>query len=177
MPCSWPNRFKGGRTIDTPVISLDILPTVLDAMGQLRTTTNRFDGKSLLPLMTGETQEHHETLFWSKGSEGQWAVRRGDWKLHSDRGRTDLIHLAKDPAETKNLADRHPEIVEQLTVAYQKWIEPMPNPITGGSKHWGGDPNGDSNRERRRLRNRRQPRRGRAIQRRNRDTSRPDGSR
>ena len=173
---SWPKGFERGRTINTPVISLDILPTVLDAMGRLR-KPHHFDGKSLLPLISGVAQEHHETLFWSKGSEGQWAVRRGDWKLHSDRGRTDLIDLAKDPAESKNLANQHPEIVDQLTVAYQKWIDPMPNPITGGSKQWQGDPEGESNRERRRLRNRRRPERRRAIQRRNRDTSRLDGSR
>lgn len=27
---SWPDKFQGGRTVDTPVISFDILPTVLD---------------------------------------------------------------------------------------------------------------------------------------------------
>ncbi|MCP4174796.1 MAG: hypothetical protein GY758_28955 [Fuerstiella sp.] len=28
---SWPDRFTGGRTVDTPIISFDILPTALDA--------------------------------------------------------------------------------------------------------------------------------------------------
>ncbi|HIE98084.1 MAG TPA: N-acetylgalactosamine 6-sulfatase (GALNS) [Fuerstia sp.] len=39
---SWPARFKGGRVIDTPIISLDVLPTVLDALGQLK-PENSFD--------------------------------------------------------------------------------------------------------------------------------------
>ena len=30
---SWPKKFKGGRTIKTPVNSIDILPTVIDAVG------------------------------------------------------------------------------------------------------------------------------------------------
>ena len=51
---SWPARFAGGRAIDTPVVSLDVLPTVLDAVGAAPPAgAPPFDGKSLLPLLTG----------------------------------------------------------------------------------------------------------------------------
>jgi arylsulfatase A-like enzyme len=63
---SWPKQFRGGRTIDVPVISLDILPTAFDACGKLP-AQNDFDGKTLLPLLTGETTAHHGTLYWSQG--------------------------------------------------------------------------------------------------------------
>jgi arylsulfatase A-like enzyme len=130
---SWPERFKGGRTIDTPVISFDILPTVLDATKRLPAKTD-FDGKSLLPLLAGDATSHHDTLFWSKGEEDEWAVRRGDWKLHYRRGDVELIDLANDMSESTDLAGQHAEIVSELAGAFDAWIAQMADPITGDAK-------------------------------------------
>ena len=130
---SWPEQFEGGRSIDTPVISFDILPTVLDATNSLP-SGNNFDGKSLLPLLAGEATSHHGTLFWSKGEEDEWAVRHGDWKLHYRRGGIELIDLANDISETTNLASEHPELVSELAGAFDAWLAPMADPITGGAK-------------------------------------------
>ncbi len=130
---SWPDKFQGGRTVDTPVISFDILPTVLDALGAMP-TKNDFAGKSFLPLLTGESKQHHDTLFWSKGPDDEWAVRRGQWKLHWNKGKLELVNLADDPSETRNLAGDNAEKVKELREAYDKWIVTMADPITGGSK-------------------------------------------
>ena len=132
---SWPDRFKGGRTLKNPVISLDILPTALDALGQ-SFPEDRFDGKSLLPLLTDQPKQHHRTLYWSKGGEGDWVVRQGDWKLHVLKGKAELINLAKDPSEKVNLAQQHPLRVQEMTAAYRRWIQLMADPITGGSRFW-----------------------------------------
>jgi arylsulfatase A-like enzyme len=137
---SWPDKFKGNRTIDTPVISLDILPTVLDAIGVKTPAQPAFDGKSILPLLCGQTDKHHETLYWSTGSEGEWSVRRGDWKLHFVKGRKELFDLCIDPSEQTDAASEHPEIVKQLSDAYDSWIAEMTDPITGGSKQWSAAP-------------------------------------
>lgn len=130
---SWPAKFKGGRTIDTPVISFDILPTVLDASNSLP-AKNEFDGKSLLPLLSGDATSHHDMLFWSKGEQDEWAVRRNNWKLHYRRGRIELTNLANDLSETTDLAGKNPEIVNELAAAFDAWIAPMAEPITGGAK-------------------------------------------
>ncbi len=119
---SWPKEIKGGRTIDTPMISLDILPTVLDATNRL-TTDLDFDGKSLLPLLRGDAVQHHETLYWDTGSD--WAVRRGDWKLHFGRRKLELINLGQDPSETTDVSEQHPEKVRELEEAYQRWSAEM----------------------------------------------------
>ena len=135
---SWPSRFSGGRSINSPVISLDILPTVLDAIGARPPIDDVFDGKSLLPLLTGRDTIHHDTLYWSKGGDnGEFAVRGGDWKLHSVKDQQQLFNLAEDPGEKVNLAAKHPEQINTLNTAFDKWIEQMVNPITGGSKRWG----------------------------------------
>jgi arylsulfatase A-like enzyme len=134
---SWPARFRGGRTSDAPIISLDILPTALDACGVAAPTVNPFDGKSLLPLLTGQSTKHHDTLYWSTGGlSGEWAVRRGDWKLRSLRGQLELFQLADDPSEKMNLAAKHPDTVKALTALYDAWLEPMAEPIVSGRKRW-----------------------------------------
>jgi arylsulfatase A-like enzyme len=120
------------------VISLDILPTVLDAVGASPRAENEFDGKSLLPLLTGRSTTHHDTLYWSEGGDsGEWAVRGGNWKLHTMNDKQQLFNLADDPAEKANLAAKHPGQVKALNTAFDKWIEQMVDPITGGSKRWG----------------------------------------
>jgi arylsulfatase A-like enzyme len=128
---SWPAKFSGARTVDTPVISLDILPTAVAASGKLPAKDN-FDGKSLLPLLTGESQRHHDTLFWCKDG-GEWAVRRGEWKLRSVKGETELFNLADDPSEKRNLVDQHSQVVTMLSSAFDGWIRQMADPITGGA--------------------------------------------
>jgi arylsulfatase A-like enzyme len=137
---SWPAAFKGGRTIDTPVISLDVLPTALEAAGVTVPQDPPLDGKSLLPLLTGKSAHHHEALYWSSGgSTGDWAVRKGDWKLHGLRGQLELINLATDPSEQKNLAAAQPEKVKELTMLFDNWLDSMALPMTTGvSKKWGG---------------------------------------
>lgn len=130
---SWPARAPGKQVVDTPVISLDILPTVLDAIGVPAPAAPPFDGKSLLPLLTGQAQNHHNTLFWCKEG-GNWALRRNEWKLQTLKGEKELYNLRDDPSETTNLAAQQPDIVKTLSRAFDEWIAPMADPITGGSK-------------------------------------------
>jgi len=119
---SWPAKFKGGRTIDQPVISLDILPTVVEATGTGRLATRRFDGKSLLPLLTEKTTQHHPVLFWNSGEEkGEWAVREGNWKAHSLREKLELFDLENDPLEKTNLAPKHPNLAKRLAKRHTEW--------------------------------------------------------
>ena len=130
---SWPARFSGKRTLNTPVISLDILPTALDAIGVEPSTGPPMDGKSLLPLLTGHSTSHHETLYWCKDG-GEWAVRRGDWKLRSVRGQMELFDLGKDPSEQSNVVDVHPDLVKTLSEGFDRWLVEMADPITGGNR-------------------------------------------
>ncbi len=129
---SWPAKFSGGRTVEAPVISLDILPTSLDALDQL-SPAQEFDGKSLLPLLAEKSSTHHETLYWCKGA-GEWAVRRGDWKLRSVKGKTELFNIAVDPSEKRNVARKNSERAQELESAYDNWIAQMPQPTADGKK-------------------------------------------
>ncbi|MBL9202893.1 MAG: sulfatase-like hydrolase/transferase [Opitutaceae bacterium] len=134
---SWPAGFRGGRTLDTPISALDILPTALDAAGIPLPTDKPLDGRSLLPLLTEKTTRHIDTFYWSEGGEaGGFAVRSGDWKLVQQRNqpKIELFNLAKDPAETTDLAPQNAAKVAELTRLYDAWLDRMAEPLGGGSK-------------------------------------------
>ena len=119
---SWPAKFKGGRTIDEPVISLDILPTVIEATNTGRLAKRNFDGKSLLPLLNKKSTDHHPVLFWNSGEEkSEWAVRKGKWKAHSLRGKLQLFDLINDPYEKNDIASKQPELAKRLTELHADW--------------------------------------------------------
>jgi arylsulfatase A-like enzyme len=64
------------------------------------------------------------------GGRGDWrAVVHGDWKyLESGKGDRLLFDLAKDPGETTNVADRHPEVKERLRALLGTWMASLPPP-------------------------------------------------
>ena len=48
----WPGKIGKARTIDKPIIGVDILPTLLDAAGAKPVANQPVDGVSILPLLT-----------------------------------------------------------------------------------------------------------------------------
>ena len=128
---SWPNRFKGGTVIDTPIMSIDILPTVLDATQNGKYDPSEFDGKSILPLIEGKSTQHHSVLYWDSWDITRgWAVRRGDWKMKNSKKGVELFNLKTDPSEKTNVANEHPEIVSSLETLYQAWRAQMPDSLS-----------------------------------------------
>jgi arylsulfatase len=56
--------------------------------------------------------------------EGNRALCRGDMKLVAEYGKPwELYDLARDRSETKNLAAERPEIVRELSSAYDQWAK------------------------------------------------------
>ncbi len=119
----WPAKLPAGKTFEKPVIQLDILPTILAAVGAKTQPAKTLDGVDLVPYLTGTNSEiPHDKLFWRFGQ--QWAVRSGDWKLVNARGGSgsaELYDLAADIGESKDLAKEKPEIVEKLRAEYAAW--------------------------------------------------------
>ena len=140
---SWPAKLKPGTSCDVPIISLDLLPTALAAAGVTAKPAKPFDGKNILPALTGEVKELHHDLFWSEGGEtGEWAVRSGNWKLVASPQRKELFDLAADPGEKTDLAAKQPEKVRALTALYDRWLDEMAEPTSGQPKRHGGDATG-----------------------------------
>jgi len=133
----WPARYRGGRTVDALVQSMDIFPTALASAAISQPAA--MDGKPLLELLDGGPGPH-EALFWYQG--GQTAVRRGRWKLVMDGKLFDrrpegnqaltgddalwLSDLDEDPGESRNLRHLHPNLVDELATMAVRWRETLP---------------------------------------------------
>jgi arylsulfatase len=77
----WPGRVPAGKACDTPWMSIDLLPTLIEALAGRRPELT-IDGRSALALIEGrDLRAPHEALFFYAGEELH-AVRSGEWKLH-----------------------------------------------------------------------------------------------
>lgn len=127
VPClvRWPGWIAPGSATARVTAAEDWLPTLLELAGAKRATPKKIDGLSFAPTLLGRKQKERPFLYREQaGYGGQQCVRVGDWKLvrrnlHSvpdatPPPTTELYHLARDPFETTNIAEKHPEIVRKL---------------------------------------------------------------
>ncbi len=117
----WTGTLPAGRVYEKPVISLDIHPTVMAAVGIAQPMGTALDGVNLLPYLTGRKKgSPHDALFWRYGEQN--AVREGDWKLVRMPDEPDrLFNLAADPGEMTNLAESQPARLKHLLAIYDAW--------------------------------------------------------
>jgi arylsulfatase A-like enzyme len=126
----WPGIVTAGQISQELSHIADIPATILDVAGQ--TYPEKFDnrviaplaGKSLRPVLTGKPREGHESLCWS--TSGHRAVRMGQWKIVSPlKCAWELYDLGQDRAETRDLADEHPERVAAMAKIFESWHHPV----------------------------------------------------
>lgn len=120
---SWSDKMKTNPKISALVSFADILPTFCEIAG-IGPEQYHTDGKSLIPLITGEKNIIQEEIFihysprWGKFPHTRW-VTNGTYKLYQD-GRfynTVKDSLEKNPiipdsGEEKSIADRFRKILE-----------------------------------------------------------------
>ena len=129
----WNGQLPAGVRFESPVSSLDIFPTALDAAGA---ESDRYDpdGVSLLPFLRGERNgDPHPHLVWRSGPNA--AVRQGPWKLLMPQsGPERLYNVREDPGETTDHAATEPALVERLRRIFRDWAEDMAEPRQGARK-------------------------------------------
>jgi arylsulfatase A-like enzyme len=128
---SWPSTLASEQVIESPCVSMDILPTLLDA-AQVPFCQDDYDGISLLSMLKGEGSVQHEAIYWEMGN--QRAIRYGDYKLvlngvlvegEAPRAARFLCDLVSDPGEKRNLVGRLPELANQMEKKVMQWYEDM----------------------------------------------------
>jgi arylsulfatase A-like enzyme len=106
----FPRSRHAGRRINALASMVDVMPTLLDALGI--PPEAGMQGRSLLSLAeTGRPVREYVT------SHGD-SIRNRRWKLVASRG--ELFDLANDPAERNNVFDAHPETVAELTKLWRE---------------------------------------------------------
>lgn len=128
----WPGQIPAGSQSARVTGFEDWLPTLLELVGAADKVPAGLDGISFAPTLRGQPQPPRPFLYREiPGYGGQQCVRVGDWKAVRQRlnpgpkaklhpGPVELYHLATDPSETTDVADRHPELVQQLSALLQQ---------------------------------------------------------
>jgi arylsulfatase A-like enzyme len=141
----WPGVVKAGSTCDTPVMSIDFYPTLLEMSGIADEAGHRSDGLSLVPLLKQTGKLDREALYWhyphhqhyqQGGAMPYGAIRLGDYKLIEffDDNRVELYNLRDDLGEERDLAAQMPEKAQEMRSRLHSWRKevgaqlPTPNP-------------------------------------------------
>jgi arylsulfatase A len=126
----WPGRAKPGTVCDTPVVSMDLYPTVLEMIGVDLRPRQHTGGLSLAGLIKGEEQLAREAIYWhfphysNHGMQSPGgAVRCGDFKLleYFENNSIQLFNLRNDPGEQHDLSREEPEIAARLRRMLHSW--------------------------------------------------------
>jgi arylsulfatase A-like enzyme len=128
-----PWMTRAGSLCDTPVISQDFFPTLLDLAGaSTNAARTALDGVSLVPLLQGSGPLSRDALFWhyphywlGTNVTPYSAVRLGDWKLIRlyEAGREELYNLHDDVGEAHDRAAAEPEKRRQLSSRLDGWLK------------------------------------------------------
>ena len=122
----WPARVKPGGETRQLAITMDWVPTFLDAAGVQADADYPLDGLSLLKILEKPKSVIDRDLFWRMKFREQKAIRSGDWKWLSVDGHEYLFNLKRDPRERANVAKREPGRFASLRKLYFDWEASMP---------------------------------------------------
>ena len=135
VPSFWYWKDKLNSGVDIPVLTahIDLYKTFCELAGvTIPDNIQTIDGRTLVPLLKDPQAkwEDRQLFFhqgrWEKGANpndskfAPHAVRTTRWRFVKN---TELYDISKDPYETTNVFDQHPEVVAKLRKAYDRWWE------------------------------------------------------
>jgi len=126
----WPGKIAPGSVCDTPVASVDFLPTISETVKISLPEGREIDGMSLIPLLTRKGSLERDSIYWHfphyRGDVVPYSIIRKDtWKLIKRyEGKTfELFNLKEDLGEQQDLADKMPEKVKEMDAQLREWLE------------------------------------------------------
>ncbi|GAB5560497.1 MAG: arylsulfatase [Synoicihabitans sp.] len=128
----WPSGgLTGGKDLDGVTAHIDLLPTLIELCELKNDLGAKFDGISLasaLHTLAPANPErtvivHDQSRFNQPIGEGElikgkdFAVMKGSWRLVGE----ELFDLSNDPAQRHDIAEQHPNVVQELSSDYEAW--------------------------------------------------------
>lgn len=127
----WPGKIQANSVCNTPVVTMDTFPTILQATGTAMEAGYECDGANLLPLLTAHEELSRDTLYFhypnyafhKKNRLGS-AIRRGHHKLIRwyDDDSIELYDLDADLGEQTDLSADKPELAAELKEDLEAWL-------------------------------------------------------
>ena len=160
----WPEKIQKARAVSSTICTTDLMATLADLLHVELPAQAGEDSFSFLPLLlNGDENTFLREATVHHSIDGSFAIRKAEWKLILCPGsggwsypRTQeeleglppmqLYNLAKDPAETQNIIESHPDKVQELKSLLTAYIQngrstpgtPQKNdgPETWKQLHW-----------------------------------------
>lgn len=119
----WPGKIAAGTVSHETVMGADLLPTMAAIAGALLPEDVQLDGVSLLPHLTQRKELAPRPVFW--GIKNRLAIRRGHYKLitTTNFSKPTLYNLQTDISESRDIAEQHPKLVQELLQLLRHWHE------------------------------------------------------
>ena len=136
----WPGTVAPGASSNEAICLSDLLATCADLLGPDFPATAGEDSVSFAPALVGNAIQSTRTGIIHHSVSGHFVYREGKWKLilaKSSGGWTSpteaqapegapiaqLYDMEKDPEETTNLFEAHPEVVKKLLQHIEKDVQ------------------------------------------------------
>lgn len=142
-----PFRLEEGIVVESPVENVDVWPTLLDLIGL--PPLAQADGRSLVPLIeaaaagdeSSASDPDRQRVAYLDQSWGRahsdpkplLSVQEGPYRLFRQTGEDQTVELydvEKDPGETVDLAEEHPDVVARLSTDVDRYVA-TPEPSWG----------------------------------------------
>jgi arylsulfatase A len=135
----WPGHFPPGKVVKPIAAHVDLLPTIAELCGVTNPKTLPLDGKSLVPLLTGQVQTWPDRMIFARTAGWRSVlefnepvvrdlhtlgktVRTQRWRTVNEDGSWQLYDMPNDPSEQHDVAGDHPDVVARLSTAYDRWL-------------------------------------------------------
>ena len=143
MIVHWPAKIPGGSKSNAVGHVIDLAATCAE-LGQVEwpetyegRKVHPAEGKSLLPVLSGDDADRHATIYWEW--KGNRAIRRGNDKLVYDKILKGwaLYDMSADRTETNDLSTADPAKAAKFEADWMTWGKEtgvLPKPKSSGEK-------------------------------------------
>jgi arylsulfatase A-like enzyme len=117
----YPGKIPAGTVCNETAVVMDMFPTFAALAGAKMPKSLLIDGVDISDLLFKQDKIEQRTLHWEM--DGQWAVRKGVWKLigSGEKG-LELFNLQEDIREVRNEIKEYPVLAESLEKEHLKWV-------------------------------------------------------
>jgi arylsulfatase A-like enzyme len=153
----WPGRIAAGKTLNVPVVTSDILPTILDYANIAYPEQRPIDGESLKSVLNGDAEDRNQAIGFESAQQITYIGSRykiihqpkggmpSDPNLKGSHVKSDkfmgqntdkalefeLYDLSTDPSETNDISDKYPKIKEEMQIELKHWRQSVAKSISG----------------------------------------------
>ena len=141
---NWPGVVQPGIVSDAKFSQVDLMASFASLLGIRLPDDTGVDSLDLLEVMLGKSFDGRPHILQQGAGTDHMGLRVGDWKLIPNprvpnwvspkhnarenpistpmptRNTKYLFNLAEDPGETTNVAELHPEVVEEMMQLYER---------------------------------------------------------